>query len=85
MRVIVILMIIGDLTMDEGPLEGEDIMKGVEYHQIEEITMIEVTLEEEGPLMVEDSLMMENPLGMEEIKDALEDEAHQVHQDLLDP
>ena len=32
--------------MDEGPLEGEDIMKGVEGHQIEGITMIEVTLEE---------------------------------------
>ena len=59
--------------------------------------MIEVTLEEEGPLMemedplmiedplmMEDSLMMEDPLGMEEIQDTLEDEDHQVHQDLLD-
>ena len=35
--------------------------------------------------MVEDTLMMEDPLGMEEIQDALEDEAHQAHQDLLDP
>ena len=52
MRVIVILMIIGDLTMDEGPLEGEDIMIGVEGHQIEGITMMEVTLEEEGPQMM---------------------------------
>ena len=49
MRVIAILMIIGDLTMDKGPLEGEDIMKGVKGHWIEGITMIEVTLEEEGP------------------------------------
>ena len=61
MRVIVILMIIGDLTMDEGPVEGEDIMKGVEGCQIEGITKIEVTLEEEGPLMIEDPLMMEDP------------------------
>ena len=37
MRVIVILMIIGNLTMDEGPLEEEDITTGVEGHQIEEI------------------------------------------------
>ena len=103
MRVIVILMIIGDLMMDEGPQEGENIAKGVEGHQIEGITMIEVTLEEEGPQMIEDPLMMENPLMMEdllvmvnclmmedplemvEIQDALEDEYHQAHQDLLDP
>ena len=38
-----------------------------------------------GPPMMEDPLMMENPLEMEEIQDALEDEDHQVHQDLLDP
>ena len=54
MRVIVILMIIGDLMMDKGPLEEEDdIMTGVEGHQIEGITTIEVTLEEEDPLMME--------------------------------
>ena len=35
MRVIVILMIIGDLTMDEGPLEEEGIKIGVEGHWIE--------------------------------------------------
>ena len=35
--------------MDEGPQEGEDITKRVEGHWIEGITMIEVTLEEEGP------------------------------------
>ena len=46
MRVIVILMIIGDLMMDEGPLEEEeDITIGVEGCQIEGITMTEVTLE----------------------------------------
>ena len=61
MRVIVILMIIGDLTMDEGPLEEEDIKIGVEGHWIEGITIIEVTLEEEGPLMIEDPLMIDDP------------------------
>ena len=40
--------------MDEGPLEEEDIKKGVEDHQIEGITMLEGTLEEEGPLMMVD-------------------------------
>ena len=69
MRVIVILMIIGDLMMDKGSLEEEDIMKGVEGHQIEEITMIEVTLEEEGPLMIEDPLMMEKPPDDGELPD----------------
>ena len=51
MRVRVILMIIGDLMMDEGPLEEEDndITIGVEGCQIEGITMIEVILEEEDP------------------------------------
>ena len=63
MRVIAILMMIGDLTMDEGPLEEEGIKIGVEGHWIEGIIMIEVTLEEEGPLMeMEDPLMMEDPL-----------------------
>ena len=49
MRVIAILMMIGDLMMDEGPLEEEGIKIGVEGHRIEGIIMIEVTLEEEGP------------------------------------
>ena len=62
MKAIVTLMIIGDLTMEEDPLEEGDIKKGVEGHQIEGIVMIEVTLEEEDPLMeMEDSLMMEDP------------------------
>ena len=65
MRVIVILMIIGDLMMDEGPLEEEGIKIGMEGHQIEGIIMIEVTLEEEDPLMVEAPLREEDPL-MEE-------------------
>ena len=65
---VVILMMIGDLMMDEGPLEEEGIKIEVEGHQIEGIIMIEVTLEEaslmEGPLMeMEDPLMMEDPLG----------------------
>ena len=98
MRVIVILMIIGGLMMDKGPLEEEeDITIGMEGHQIEGLTMIEVTLEVEGPLMIEDPpmmedplmmenpLMMEDPLEMEEIQDTLEDKDHQAHQDLLDP
>ena len=95
MKVIVILIIIGDFMMDEGPLEEEDIMIGVEGCQIEEITTIEVTLEEEDPLMMENPLimedplmmvnhlMMEDPIGIEEIQDALEEDP-QVHQDLLD-
>ena len=67
MKVIVIFMIIGDLTIDEGPLEEEDIKTGVEGYQIEGVIMIEITLEEEGPLMeMEDPLMMENPLMMED-------------------
>ena len=65
MRVIVILMIIGDLTMDEDPLEKEDIMIGVEGHQIEGTTMNKVTLKEEDHLMIEDPLMMGDPLMME--------------------
>ena len=47
--------------MDEGPLEEEDITIAVEGHWIEGITIIEVTLEEEGLLMIEDPLMMEDP------------------------
>ena len=35
MRGIAILMIIGDLMMDEGPLEEEGIKIGVEGHRIE--------------------------------------------------
>ena len=88
MRVIVILMIIGNLMMDEGPLEEEDdIMIGVEGCQMEGKTMIEVILEEEDPLMMvnclmmEDLLMMEDPLEMEEIQDILEDQDHQAHQE----
>ena len=62
MRVIVILMIIGDLMMDEGPLEEEDnITIEVEGHKIEGMTMIEVIIEEEDPQRIEDPLMMENP------------------------
>ena len=50
MRVIAILMIIGDLMMDEGPLEEEDnITIEVEGCQIEGMTTIEVILEEEDP------------------------------------
>ena len=65
MRVIVILIIIGDLMMDEGPLEEEDdIMIEVEGHQIEGMTMIEVIQEEEDPQKTEDPWMMENPLMM---------------------
>ena len=73
MRVIAILMMIGDLLMDEGPLEEEGIKIGVEGHRIEGIIMIEVTLEEEDLLMemedplmeMEDPLMEEDPLIME--------------------
>ena len=97
MKVIVILITTEDLKMEEGPLEEGDIMKGVEGHQIGKIMVkIEITLEEEDlpieiedplimedPLMMEDPQMMEDPLEVDEIQDALEDEDHQVHQDLL--
>ena len=67
MKVVMILMVIGEPTMIEGPLEDEGIKVGVEGHQIEEIIMIEVTLEEEDPLMeMEDPLMMEDPPMMED-------------------
>ena len=66
MRVIVILIIIGDLMMDKDPLEEEDnIMIEMEGCLIEGITMIEVILDEEDPLMMEDPWMMEDPLMME--------------------
>ena len=76
--------------MDEGPLEEEGIKIRVEGHWIEGITMIEVTVEEEGPLMMEDPLMMESPMTMEDLlemdenQDTLEDKDHQAHQDPLD-
>ena len=71
--------------MDKGPLEEEGIKIEVEGHWMEEIIRIEVTLEEEGPLMkMEDPLMMEDPLEMDEIQDILEDKDHQACQDLLD-
>ena len=47
--------------MDEGLLEEEDnIMIGVEGCQMEGITMIEVTLMMEDPLMMVNCLMMED-------------------------
>ena len=62
--------------MDLGPMEEEDdITIEVEGHLIEGITMIEVILEEEDPLMMVNPLMMENPLIMEDplmIEDPLE-------------
>ena len=65
MKVIVILIIIGDLMMEVGPMEEEDnITIEMEGHPIGGITMIEVILEEEDPLMMDDPLMMEDPLMM---------------------
>ena len=61
MTVVMILMVIGEPMMIEGPLEEEGIKIGVEGHQIEGIVMIEVILEEKDPLMMEDPLIMENP------------------------
>ena len=67
MRVIMTLIMIGDLMMHESPLEEEDdIMIEVEDHQREGMTMGEVILEEEDPLMMEDPLMVEDPLIMED-------------------
>ena len=54
MRAIAILIIIGDLRMDEVPLEEEDdITIEAKGHQIEGMTMREVILEEEDPQMTE--------------------------------
>ena len=65
MRVIVTLMIIGDLMMDVGPMgEEDDIMIEVEGCQIEGMTAIELILEEEDPLILVNPLMMEDPLMM---------------------
>ena len=62
MRVIATLIIIGDLMMDEGPLEEEDDIKiEMKGHQIEGMTIREVILEEEDPLMIEDPVVMEKP------------------------
>ena len=48
--------------MDEGPLEEEDNIKTeAEGHQIDGMTMGEVILEEEDPLMMVNHLMMEDP------------------------
>ena len=67
-RVIVTLIMIGDLIMDKGPLEEEDnIMIEAEGHQIEGMTMGEIILEEEDPLMMVNCLMMEDPLMMEDL------------------
>ena len=53
MRAIATLIIIGDLMMDEDPLEGGDIIRiEVEGHQIEGMTRREVIQEEEDPLMM---------------------------------
>ena len=55
-------MVIGEPMMDKDPLDEEGIKIGVEGHWIEGIVMIEVTLEEEDPLMMEeDPLVMEDP------------------------
>ena len=82
MRVIATVIMIGNFMMDEGPLEEEDnIMIEVEGLYIEGMTTGEVILEEEDPLMMENSLMMvnclmvEDPLMMEDpliIEDPLE-------------
>ena len=80
-----ILVVIGEPIMIEGPLREEDTEKGMKGHQIEAIIKIEDLLEEEDPLMeVEDPLMMEDPLEMDDILDILEEEDHWAHQDPLD-
>ena len=45
MRVIATLIIIGDLMMDEDPLEEDNIKIKAEGHQVEGMTMGEVILE----------------------------------------
>ena len=47
--------------------------------------MMEDPLMIEEPLKMEDPLMVEDPLEMDEIQGILEDEDHQVHQDLPGP
>ena len=73
MKVVMILIVMGDHMMIRGPLKEEGTKVRVEGHQIEEIIKIEDILEEgiqievedpwdEGdPLIMEDPLMMEDP------------------------
>ena len=78
-------MVIGEPMMIQGPLKEEGIKVGMEGHWIEEIIMIEVTLEEEEALIeMEDTLMMKDSLEMDDIQDTLKDKDHQAHQDPLD-
>ena len=84
-RIVMILIVIEEPIMIEGPLKEEGTKVEVEGHQIEQIIRIEDILEEEDPLIeVEDPLIMEDPLEMDDIPDTLEDKDHWAHQDPLD-
>ena len=72
-RVVMVLIVIGEHMKIEGPLKEEDTKVRMEGHQIEEAIRIEDILgegiqvkirdplEEEDPLMIEDPLIMEDP------------------------
>ena len=62
---------------EEGPLMMEDPLT------MEDLLIMEDPLMMEDPQMMEDPLMMEDPQEMEGCQEDLEDEDHQVHQDLL--
>ena len=72
--------------MDKGPLEGEGIKIGVEGHQIRGNSHDRGYSRRGRPPDGNGGPPDRNggPLEMDEIQDTLEDEDHQVHQDLLD-
>ena len=99
-RVVMILIVIGDHIEIEGPLKEEGTKARMEDHQMEEIVRIEDILEEgiqikvkdpmdeEDPLIMEDPQMMEDPLMMEgplEMDDILDTLEDEDHQDPKDP
>ena len=69
----------------EEMINGEVILEEKDPLMMEDpLTMVNCLMMED-PLMVEDPQMMEDPLEMEDIQDDLEDDDHQVQEDLLDP
>ena len=80
-RVLMILIVMGDHIEIKGPLKEEGIKVRMEDHQIEKIIRIEDILKEgiqikvgdplneEDPLMMEDPPIMEDPLEMDNILD----------------
>ena len=96
MRVVMILIVMGDHIEIKGPLKEEGTKIKMEGYQIEDIIKVkdilkegiqikvEDPLNEDDPLMMEDPLVMEDPVEMDDILDTLENEDHQDPKDPLD-